>query len=233
MVRAQQALFPWKRKIPNSCGCRSCREQGLTTGWFWGVVTFVEVAGGSQVLDSPTPLPPSVTPACKHRRNNKAQIISSSIRNETPGKRGSLFAKWGWTGAIIETVLLTAQERCRMKQGDMAAQLGTQPQPYSPGCHIPPGAGSCSTLLLHPALLGVCLWGSSSRAVPCRAVHGLQQLFPWAGHGHAGRALCSKQHQRGERQLLILLSFLSSFNYRSYLSAENRKIVTITLHLPL
>ena len=71
------------------------------------------------------------------------------------------------------------------------------------------------------------------RAVPCRAVRGLQQLFPWAGHGHAGRALCSKQHQRGERQLLILLSFLSSFNYRSYLSAENRKIVTITLHLPL
>lgn len=88
-------------------------------------------------------------------------------------------------------------------------------------------------ILLHPALLGVCLWGNSSCAVLCCAIHGLWQSFLWAGHGHAGRALCSKQHQKGEHHLLILLSFFFSFNYRSYLSAENRKIVSVTLHLPL
>lgn len=62
---------------------------------------------------------------------------------------------------------------------------------------------------------------------------GLWQSLPWAGHGHAGRALCSKQQQKGERHLLILLSFFFPFNYRSYLSAESRKIVSVTLHLPL
>lgn len=140
-MKGQSPAGPFSLEKKNShtlsCGCRSCWGQGLTPGWFWGVVTFVEVAGGSQVLDSPMLLPPSVTPACKHMRNNKALIISSSIRNETPGKRGLLFAKWGWTGAITGTVLLTAQERCRMKQGYMAAWLGTQPQPHSPGSCIP------------------------------------------------------------------------------------------------
>lgn len=96
---------------------------------------------------------------------------------------------------------------------------------------------SSCRILPHPATPSCCptrpCWVCVCRGVPCRAVPWLWQPFPWAGHGHAGRALCSKQHQKGERHLLILLSFFFSFNYRSYLSAENRKIVSVTLHLPL
>lgn len=128
------------------------------------------------MLDSPMPLPPSVTPAWKHMRNKKAQIISSSIRNKTPGKRGSLFAKWGWTGAITEPVLLPAQERCRIKLGGHGSVSGclavaTQPWVLHPSsCRIlllhPAAPSCCPILLLHPALLGVCVQGSGSRAVP-------------------------------------------------------------------
>lgn len=59
------------------------------------------------------------------------------------------------------------------------------------------------------------------------------RLLRWVCRGSASRALCSKQRWKGGRQLLIPLSFFFSFNYRSYLSAKNRKIVTVTLHLPL
>jgi len=52
---------------------------------------------------------------------------------------------------------------------------------------------------------------------------------------HAGphQPLRSKHLQKGKRKFLIPVSFFSSFNYRSYLSVENRKIAAVTLHLPL
>lgn len=101
--------------------------------------------------------------------NNKAQIISSSIRNKTPGKTGSLFAKWERTGGITEIVLPATQERRGIKQGNVAVQVDAPPWPYNPGCSIPPGMGPCrpaapsGTTVVH--LARVCC-GSGGCATP-------------------------------------------------------------------
>lgn len=166
------------------------------------------------MLHSPMPLPPSVTPAWKHMRNKKAQIISSSIRNKTPGKRGSLFAKWGWTGAITEPVLLPAQERCRIKLGGHGSVSGclavaTQPWVLHPS--------SCRILLPHPAAppgpAGCVCAGEwqPSRAEPCRGSGSRSR-----GLGTATQAgLCVQSSIRRANAI-----FLSSFHFSSPLITD-------------
>lgn len=57
-------------------------------------------------------------------------------------------------------------------------------------------------------------------------------LFCRVAQGKSG-LLSSKPLSEGQTCLPTPTSFFFSFNYRSHLSAENRKIVSLTLHLPL